>query len=483
MRRAEAEQVCAALQVVDDADRRLAAQDLTGQLRELERRAVRAQIAGAMCLSEHSVATLLRQARTARRDLPRTWRGFREGRLDARTLRRIVETSEQLVHPASLEALDARATACAEERRPAQIDAWLRRFVAVREPEEHRRRAQAAERARGLWLEHLDDGMSHLHALLPTLTAEAIRNRLRAVAVSPTQPIPHHSTLTPDGSENSDPAGGLAETRAGGDPRTLAEREADLFAAWLLDGRTVRDASVEASVAVMVPLAPLAGQSDAPAVMRDRSRPVPPDQVLGLLADPSTRLRWHTMIVDLAESDPDSPDLQAPSDGPAIGPPARDGRRGDLLSTTDPPSDSGASPAHPGLGPTGVEFDVLAHEYSGRFVPRVLRDAVSFRDGTCQASDCTVPAERCDADHRLPWPAGSTAAAHLQMLCRRHHRMKSHGVLPQAEDTRDQRPDVQHPGVQHPGDHRPDVGRAAGPPARTVDLVFPPQQVEYVCAA
>ncbi|GAB3188551.1 HNH endonuclease signature motif containing protein [Nesterenkonia suensis] len=478
LRCAEAEQLRAALQVIDDADRHLAAQDLSVELREVERRAVRARIAEAMRLSELAVVTLLGQARTAREELPCTWRGFCEGRLDARTLRRIVETAEQLVHPASVEALDERAAAWVEERRPAQIDAWLRRFVAVREPEEHRRRAQAATRGRGLWLEHLDEGMSYLHALLPTLTAEAIRNRLRAVAVSPVQPVPHHPTVTFEQPEGPGRRGQPAETRAGGDPRTLAEREADMFAAWLLTGRTVDDVPVDATVAVMVPLETLTGQSDAPAVMRDRSRPLPPDQLLGLLADPATRPRWHTMIVDPMGSD------DAPPDPPADHPPSGDRHRNDAPGAEhgpeppEPPPHLGSSLSHPALGPTGVEFEVLAHEYSGRFVPRVLRDAVSFRDGTCQAPGCTVSAERCDADHRLAWPAGPTSAENLQMLCRRHHRMKSHGVLPREEDTGEQGSEEQGPEEKslHEG------GTAVGPPARTVDLRFPRRQMEYVVA-
>lgn len=40
-----------------------------------------------------------------------------------------------------------------------------------------------------------------------------------------------------------------------------------------------------------------------------------------------------------------------------------------------------------------------------------------------------VPAERSDLDHQVPWPVGPTEAADLWALCRRHHRMKSHGFL------------------------------------------------------
>ena len=76
-----------------------------------------------------------------------------------------------------------------------------------------------------------------------------------------------------------------------------------------------------------------------------------------------------------------------------------------------------------------VTGDVLSHEYLGRFSPDILDVALRFRDGVCQAPGCMVPAERCDIDHREPWPEGPTTAANLGPLCRRHHTFKGHGVL------------------------------------------------------
>jgi hypothetical protein len=37
------------------------------------------------------------------------------------------------------------------------------------------------------------------------------------------------------------------------------------------------------------------------------------------------------------------------------------------------------------------------------------------------------PADRCDLDHGLPFPAGPTCEANLIPLCRHHHRAKTHG--------------------------------------------------------
>jgi hypothetical protein len=77
-----------------------------------------------------------------------------------------------------------------------------------------------------------------------------------------------------------------------------------------------------------------------------------------------------------------------------------------------------------------ADFDLLSARYVGRYPPARLRDALIFRDGVCQAPGCTVPAEDCDIDHQHPWhTGGQTTARNLWALCRRHHRMKSHGHL------------------------------------------------------
>ncbi|MGJ9411873.1 HNH endonuclease signature motif containing protein [Aeromicrobium sp. CF4.19] len=76
-----------------------------------------------------------------------------------------------------------------------------------------------------------------------------------------------------------------------------------------------------------------------------------------------------------------------------------------------------------------ITSDVLAHEYVGRFAPELLAKAIQFRDGVCRAPGCRVPAERCDLDHREPWPSGATNASNIWALCRRHHTLKGHQVL------------------------------------------------------
>ncbi|MBP2318205.1 HNH endonuclease signature motif containing protein [Nesterenkonia lacusekhoensis] len=163
------------------------------------------------------------------------------------------------------------------------------------------------------------------------------------------------------------------------DDRTLAQLEADLFASWLLDGR-VDGSPVQTKIAIMIPEASLTEDSEEPAVSADRRWAVPAEQARRLAAAPGAAHEWYEAFC-----------------GPDVGP--------------------------------GEVPDILAVRYRGRFAPMRLRDALTFRDGTCRAPGCMVPAERSDLDHQVPWPAGPTEAANLWALCRRHHRMTTHGFL------------------------------------------------------
>ena len=60
---------------------------------------------------------------------------------------------------------------------------------------------------------------------------------------------------------------------------------------------------------------------------------------------------------------------------------------------------------------------------------RRLTRLLQLRDVRCAGPGCSVPAQRCDRDHRIPYgtPGGVTAAWNLRHLSRRCHRAKHHG--------------------------------------------------------
>ncbi|ULN50996.2 HNH endonuclease [Mycolicibacterium goodii] len=66
-----------------------------------------------------------------------------------------------------------------------------------------------------------------------------------------------------------------------------------------------------------------------------------------------------------------------------------------------------------------------------RYTPsRALADYVRCRDLICRFPGCDKPADRCDIDHTVPYPAGPTHASNLKCLCRFHHLLKTFWIGP-----------------------------------------------------
>ncbi len=61
--------------------------------------------------------------------------------------------------------------------------------------------------------------------------------------------------------------------------------------------------------------------------------------------------------------------------------------------------------------------------------PTSMADQVDLRDRHCAFPWCSRPAKHCDKDHVRPYhPGDTTCACNLAPLCRRHHRLKTHGA-------------------------------------------------------
>lgn len=395
------------------------------QLARTDENAAIMYAAQALGWSEYRTARLFDSAVTARHRLPTVWEWFKDARVSPVALGKVAQAANKLTTQKAIDRLDKRAPGAAARLRPGELDRWLKRFVANAEPQRHADRFAEAVRQRYVSVRPAEehDGMSILTALLPTVTAQAIRGKLGAMARSHVQPVAHNPVIVEPTDTRSAVAGGSgddvpadivaagytiseedwlreqveeafadvdeefvsppAEMRrpqayVDGDERTLAQREADLLCAWMLSAEHTDALPVDAQVGLLVPFQTLTEGSDAPGITRDRSDAVPAPVVRQLIGDPGNRIRWHQLTT---------------------GPP-----RGNL-----------------------EDFDVLSHTYSGYQVPQILREALWFRDGVCQTPGCTVPAERGDIDHITPWPDGSTQAANLQVVCRRHHRVKTAG--------------------------------------------------------
>ena len=74
---------------------------------------------------------------------------------------------------------------------------------------------------------------------------------------------------------------------------------------------------------------------------------------------------------------------------------------------------------------TGTLLDYGRESYEP---PQALVDFLIARDRTCRFPGCRHSAARADLDHAQSWESGGeTSATNLGALCRRHHRLKTHG--------------------------------------------------------
>ncbi len=191
------------------------------------------------------------------------------------------------------------------------------------------------------------------------------------------------------------------------DPRTVGQRRADALGA-------LAAGSAELACQCGSPACEAARGGSAAAV------------VIHVLAEP-----------DALRSDPD-PNLSGPGDPPfGGGMNLRDYLLGDPEpEPTGPPATAvvlggGIVPA-PLLAElirTGAKVRHLRPPTDApepRYRPSTALDEfVRMRDLTCRFPNCDQPAEHCDVDHAIPWPAGPTHPSNLRCLCRKHHLLKT----------------------------------------------------------
>jgi hypothetical protein len=137
----------------------------------------------------------------------------------------------------------------------------------------------------------------------------------------------------------------------------------------------------------------------------------------------------------------------------------RDGGTATASAPTDRPTDGPTD--GPGLRPPPA---TTAYRPTA-----AQRRHVRVRDRRCRAFGCARPAEACDADHVHPHAeGGATDCLNLCSLCRRHHRVKTHGRGWRYESLPDGRLRVTTPSgvtrtLEHPARAHADPPDASGP--------------------
>ena len=213
-----------------------------------------------------TVQCRLADTRRVRELLPRTWGSFCFGQIDAYRIQLIASAAGKLTEPASLLRLDEKVAAYADSHTAAQTKAWLRRFVIRHEPDKRDVRNKYELSRRGVWIQHHDDGVSTLYAMMSTKLA----NRIDRLLTRSAKKLP-------------------------ADERTLDNKRADVLAERLL-GDAEGGLAGGAVIGITVPVLSLAGLTDNPGESFDGEFALPAGMVRELAREPGTL--FHRVFTD-----------------------------------------------------------------------------------------------------------------------------------------------------------------------------------------
>ncbi|WP_159852654.1 MULTISPECIES: HNH endonuclease signature motif containing protein [unclassified Rathayibacter] len=248
------------------------------EVMEAAQRALVAEIATGMRMTEADAAALIEESALLVNELPDTLTALREGRCTPQHVRVIVKAAWDV--PAEVrERLDEEAAVLAVAFTAGQVRRRLRTVRERLHPESATARHRRCAERRGVWLGGEADGMATLHLHLPAPEAHGAFDRVdraaRALAAAPAE------------------------------ARTVGQLRADIAASLLLDGETSSDdehrttitsvpAGIRPRVSVTVPVLTLLGRSEEPGTL-DGYGPIDPGTARRLAADaPSfTRILTH----------------------------------------------------------------------------------------------------------------------------------------------------------------------------------------------
>ena len=245
---------------------------------EAAMRALVAELATGMRVSESLAGVLVEESRMLVNELPETLTALREAAIAPEHARVIIRAVLEL--PLEVRGrYDDTAATLARECTPPQLRRRLRSLRERLHPESLTDRHQRCAARRGVWLDGELDGMATLHLNLPAPEAHGAFDRIDRAARS-LKNLPHEE-------------------------RTLGQLRADVTAALLLEGETVdrpdgtRPATavpqgIRPRVSVTVPILTLLGRSDEPGVL-DGYGPIDPATArrLAAAAPSFTRILTH----------------------------------------------------------------------------------------------------------------------------------------------------------------------------------------------
>ncbi len=345
----------------------------------------REEIASALNLAPVTAQSRIDVARVLTQHLPATCTALANGEISSAQATVIAKESSALlrrgIDPDQLKYLEATAIAYSEFHTPAQVTHKVRSIVAKMDPVEFEVGVSQAAQARRVTITPQPYGMAQIMALLPASEAQSVwlaidklaranRDKNMAAVMANASPVANASPLSSRGDHDPLPDFIVANI----EPLTLDQLRADALAniaeQFLVnssDQNLAHGRPVTLNLTLDLPT--FLGLNDNPGLLAGYGE-IPASVARTLASD----AKWRRFITDPIS--------------------------GNLL-----------------------DYGRLTYE-----PPQALVDFIVARDRRCRFPGCRQPARVCDIDHAIPWEkGGETSQENLGLLCRRHHRMKTHG--------------------------------------------------------
>ncbi len=352
----------------------------------------REEIAAALRVAPATAQMKIDSARMLANHLPLTAEALATGEISPAHATVIARETERAVraglNPDSIRQIEERALAHAELHTPGQVANKVKALIAKVSPEEFEEAVEAAIEQRRVDFYPESDGMATVVALLPAADAITLRNALDAMAQMSLEADRNgRHEADRNGRHEADHQKGHGDSKKSFDGssenstlnrdqfiRSMDNRRADalgeIAAKVLADlADFYKPQRKPITVNITMDLETALGLANNPAILKDYG-PIPASIARELAADG----KWRRFIADPV---------------------------------------------------TGTLLDYGRETYEP---PQQLRDFLMARDRICRFPGCRRPGHMTDIDHSQSWESGgSTSAANLGLLCRRHHRMKTHG--------------------------------------------------------
>ncbi len=415
-------------------------------------------VAPALCLGRTAATRRIADAEQLTRALPTVHHLLAGGFIDAGTTAVVLRATAGCSH-AIASAVDRSIAHDLIGVTAARARDLVEREIAAQDSTAVTERVAAAVAGRRVEYHRGHDGLGELHLIGPAPAVRALHDTLTTRALNP----------PPSTSGGGDPYADLTNAPEHQD-RDLRGLDAQRFDAALQalnrapDGSTATPATVEIAVGISTLLGvgthpgDLAGHGVIPApiarawAQRGPLRRFLTDPLTGTVIGVDSHTYPSATIPPLTKT-PSNNDGNGEADSNDDG--GGGGGRGSPGSGPVVPGDSSHRDAPPAPDPdVPAPAAPCPDTGAGYRIPAGVRRLVTLTQPTCVAPGCSVPANRCDLDHRVFWPAGPTCTCNLAPLCRTHHRMKHQRGWTLHTHPPDDQP-ADHDADDHAGDQRP----------------------------